>query len=694
MSCGGGKPNFRLLDSYVGWEAPSTDGLNLIGFRDPAGLRLEQDDPNAVNPADVTGRLFPARLVKGCGACEWFLLTPAKPVSGLLRRDACHLEWHPLWSRRVGAEIVDGVALAAWRGYLAFADRGAGSVQVWTRDGARRVAAIPIVEPGPITFTGKGELLITKSAETRIARYGLDGRFRGWWKAPLQGIPNRLAMDAQHRLWVVVISPENSWELWRAGDKDTAFAPASIRELQAAFPPTGIAAESDAGFCFDQPNDSGFESSTCFSWCGKSLDGCAIQPAPPPHRKVKGQLLTNALDSGIPRCRWHRIRLDADLPPLTSLEIAVATTEEIPAQGQGDPSRETGWTSFPAGAPHPMDWTVLTDSLDSLIDQPPGRFLYFRLRFTGNGIVTPVVRRARIDFPRVTSLEHLPEVYRENPQAEDFTERFLSLFDSSMEDLDRIIERYPALLDPTGVPQQLLPWLAGFFDIGLDPTWDEAKRRKILQAAPKLYRLRGTREGLQEAIEAVFGVTPAIEELSATGSWGAVGSPELIRCTQAKKTTPPPSVRRTARLGRVRLFGMKRVRFRVGRSSLGKAPLRSYGNPDQDPFAAGAYQFRLLLPPLPNDSKEERARLLNLINAQKPAHTVASVRVGGTGFLIGFSSAVGVDTVFTPLARPRLGATGNVRLNRNTILWHGAPAGSRGISVGRSSNVGIQTIAG
>src|SRR6202040_3442772 len=130
----------------------------------------------------------------------------------------------------------------------------------------------------------------------------------------------------------------------------------------------------------------------------------------------------------------------------------VATLEDLATVSQGDLSREPNWRNFPSGQPHPSDWTSPTvGSLDFLIDQPSGRYLFFRIRFTGDGSTTPVVRRVRIDFPRITSLDYLPAVYRENPKAENFTERFLSLFDASIADVDRVIERYPALLDSTGV---------------------------------------------------------------------------------------------------------------------------------------------------------------------------------------------------------------------------------------------------
>ena len=694
MSCAAGKPNFRLLDCYVGWDVPDKTNSRLEGYTDCAGVRLSLLDDAAVDPPKVSACIPPARLARGCGACEWFLVTPCPPESRLLHRDACHTKWREKWNEKFApVKLLDATCVATWRRFVAIGDRGAGRIYLFSQSAARLATQIAFENAVALAFTPRGEILAASGNSSQIARYGLDGGLRGVLTAKVAGTVNRIAVDSKLRVWLVTVAPDGAWLLWMGSLSDGQFSAAKIEDLQAAFPDSGVVAEAHEGFCLEGGEGG---SPGCYSWYGRCLDPKELTAVRPPARQTKGQLLTGALDSGIPRCRWHRVRLDADIPSGTALKISVATAEDANLLEQGDLSIDPGWQSFPAGVPHPSDWTsAASGSLDFLIQQPPGRYLYLRIRFTSSdGASTPVVRRVRLDFPRVTSIEHLPDVYRENPKAEEFTERFLSLFDSLIGDVDGIIKRYPALLDPAGVPDQLLPWLGNFFNIGFDPTWDANKRREILQNAPKLYRERGTPAGLRDAMQLIFGVSPAILESSATGVWGAIGDKRIIAAARCKPDQAPPSVRRTAKLRSVRLFGKTKVRFRLGSSPLCGASLRSYGNPDLDPFAEGSYRFSMLVPPLADASLQAKQRFLNLVEAQKPAHTVASVRFGGTGFLLGHWSAVGIDTGFVPLAAPILGASGNVRLGRMSVLWTRSGATATGTRVGMRSVVGIQTIAG
>jgi len=154
----------------------------------------------------------------------------------------------------------------------------------------------------------------------------------------------------------------------------------------------------------------------------------------------------------------------------------------------------------------------------------------------------------------------------------------------------------------------------------------------------------------------VFDVDPVIEELPIQRPWGAVGKVRLA--------------------AGARLFGPSRWRFRLDRSRLSQAPIRSYGNPDRDPFNALVWRFRVLVPLALNDQTRQRMQLL--IEAQKPAHTVASLHDRSGAFVLGPSISLGIDTAFRPFEPSVLSGNGpGIRLGRGSIL-SSAPAGAAG----------------
>lgn len=743
MTCSNLVPTFRLLDHLAGWDE-GTEAHDLpqkvVGLDDGEGLRLALLDPEAVSPSEIDPHIPPPRLAQGCGECEWYLVTPAPPASRLLRWDSCTCAWVAAgdgWCRATDVTVAP-VAVAAWRRRVAVSDPGAATVWVWSRGGRRLVAAIrldaldatcfdpactcggrPLSKdsrgahadwnerarggvPGPLAFTSRGELLVAvgRAGAWGVFRFGPAGERRGMLPRLPEGVVRRLAVSRDGAVWVV-LERRGALRLFRLGRDMSEFARADLEGLRKAFPESNLTAATPAGFCFERRDAGDIPVTCCFNWYGRPLCDDEITTPQLERYEKRGQLLTRAVDSGIPRCRWHRVRLEAELPPGTAVEVSVSTSEAEKPGVQGDPAQEQGWETFNAGVPHPGDWhKAPAGALDFLVQgQPPGRYLFVRLRLTGDGKTTPRVRRVRLDFQRATSLDLLPSVYRETPEAEDFTERFLSLFDSTISDLDAAIERYPALLDPGGVPEEVLPWLGSFLDVTFDRAWGPEQRRSILRAVPELYRRRGTVEGLSLAVKLVFGFDPVIQEAAAERMWGAVASSKTAvkedACAGEGQAEVESGCERSlgARVGEVRLFGRSSARFRVGRSGLGRAPLLSFGNPEDDPLNVGAYRFSVLAPPQGDSSELWRERLRRLVESQKPAHTVASVRVGGAGFVLGAWSAVGVDTSLTPLAAPVLGRGGNVRLRRMSVLWPGRREGRpEGVRVGQTAVVGMQTV--
>jgi phage tail-like protein len=667
VSCAAGIPRFRLLDPLVGWDEITPDGTKgLMELPDDGGLVLGLKNPGAVDPNAVSPYLPPARLARGCDPCQWFLVTPAPSrllVHGPCTGGDCSPPWVPVDDEPCSMnQLVDAVAIAVWRHFVAVSD--ADTLWIFGADGRRIMAAVPLHRPGPVAFTPHGEIVV--ATRRGIVRVALDGRILGVLPAPPPPHVVRIGVGRDCRVWVASEPRRGELLLWSAAFDDNTFRPETADVLAKAFPSLGIVVEGRRGFCIGADESS----LCCYSWYGRCLDG-DVESLPGPARETLGQLLTLAIDSGIARCVWHRVRVDAVIPVGTTLQISVATTEDPNDPPQGTSAGE--WAPFPAGVPHPNDWqNTEPGETDFLIRRLSGRYLYVRARLTGDGKATPILRRIRLDFPRLTSLDFLPLVYREEPEAEEFTERFLSIFDAVVEDADRLIERSPALLDPAGIPAEVLPWLGTFFDVVMERKWGVEQRRAILQAVPDLYMLRGTVEGLRRVIDAVFGVAAHIEELGPTRNWGATG--------------------RTSVVGAVRIFSRSAARLRLGTSRIGRTPLRSYGNPDRDPDSVHAFRIRVSAPSAGKYGAVDVAELRRLVEAQKPAHVMASIVRTSELPIVGARVSVEIDTILGSLQKPILGSSGNVRLRRASILWHGPYGRQPAMRLGRSLAVGLNTI--
>lgn len=666
MTCGMQVASFRLLDPIVGWDAADHKGLAGLGGDD--GITLLPLDPGAIGDDALAPYLPPPWIAPGCGPCEWFLAAPASSdlasrdlASRLLHLDGCAGEWREVWpvhcTPLIGADVV-ALAVSAQR--LALADRAAGRVLLATADGARIIADIPctnITRAGAVAlgFDACGALLAAVGTESFLRRFDLAGGSLAPFPARLPTGVLRVAGTPDGAVWVATVGKAIATShLWRAEQGDAAFTPATLHRLAGARVRNALISATDNIVCLPRTVADGQPVICCWSRFGGLVPPPVIHLASPRYQ-ASGQFLSLAIDSGVPRCVWHRVQLDADIPTGTQLLLAVATAEMADGTPQGENSPE--WRDFAAGVPHPLDWQEVTGGADVLIQQQPGRYLYVRLRLQSlDGLATPRVRRIRLDFPRATSIDLLPAIYRADPDAADFTARFLALFDASIDDLDSAIERAPALLDAGGVPDGVLPWLGSFLGLIFDPAWDAARSRAILRAIPELYRLRGTLTGLKLAFRLVFDLDPAIEERGPARPWAALG-----HCSW---------------LGGIRLFGRNRARARLGRSALGKTVLKSWGDPARDPLDALAWRVQLLLPPAAR--AYDMARLQALLDSQKPAHVIASLRIGGEGFLIGARSAIGIDTAFLPPPAPVLGRGDSVRLGRASVLRRGRRA-ARGL---------------
>ncbi len=123
---------------------------------------------------------------------------------------------------------------------------------------------------------------------------------------------------------------------------------------------------------------------------------------------------------------------------------------------------------------------------------------------------SPLVQNAGTNGQNERSrlLDYLPAVYMDD----EFMGQFLMIFQSILDPIEHTVDGIPFYFDPRFTPETLLPWLASWLGLALDPAWPLARRRELVRKAADLYRWRGTRRGLAEYLRIYTGCQPEITE--------------------------------------------------------------------------------------------------------------------------------------------------------------------------------------
>jgi phage tail-like protein len=108
----------------------------------------------------------------------------------------------------------------------------------------------------------------------------------------------------------------------------------------------------------------------------------------------------------------------------------------------------------------------------------------------------------------ISYLDYLPAVFRE----ERFAGDFLQAFQTMINGLQAEIEGVADYIDPVTARADFLPWLSGWVALTLRADWDDATRRSFLQQIVHLYRLRGTRAGMQRMLELYTGERVEVDD--------------------------------------------------------------------------------------------------------------------------------------------------------------------------------------
>jgi phage tail-like protein len=233
-----------------------------------------------------------------------------------------------------------------------------------------------------------------------------------------------------------------------------------------------------------------------------------IADSTPPAAGTKPASSGNAFDGHVPDCAWHRLLLDACIPPETSIQISsrAANSQEELARAiwQAEPAlylRRDG-----SELPYmPKSRTKDRGTWELLFQNARGRYLQLRLVLQGNERSTPRISALRAYYPRFSYLEHyLPATYREDRQSASFLDRYLANLEGFYTSIEDKIAAIQVLFDAYSAPPEMLDWLAGWFAVLLVPGWDEQRKRLFIRHAMDFFQYRGTIRGLQMALRLVL----------------------------------------------------------------------------------------------------------------------------------------------------------------------------------------------
>lgn len=340
--------------------------------------------------------------------------------------------------------------------------------------------------------------------------------------------------------------------------------------------------------------------------------------------------------------------LDVYVPPDEPIAISGLTTGvawTVPAAIRWvEPALGAVWLA-PGAALAWADWEQLTTAPARGTDR--GRYLWLRILLEGElahpdddeACATPSIRAVRLVRPRLSYLRYLPATFSRRdadaPTGSLFLERMLAMFERKLTEIESRYESVSRQLDPRVADPEWLQFIAGWFDLAMDPAVPIERRRRLVAEAHTLYETRGTPEGIRRYLEIVTGERPVIIEGFQTRPAAGL----VVGETRPLGTTP-----------------------------LGGSP----ATPN-----AGAHQFTLIVFVASEREREQlEAQVRALIDVLKPAHTVVDLRFVTPEARVGTQSTIGVDFVLGDDHVPAV-ALGNGVLGQDARLASGGGTENR-----------------
>jgi len=237
-------------------------------------------------------------------------------------------------------------------------------------------------------------------------------------------------------------------------------------------------------------------------------------------------LLHHIFDAGQPDALWHRIYLDAAIPPGCQLELSVRVYNTPGQRGSAPLIDQPApvWNSLPSELAYAESlaaqkvgvsglFEILLQRPDGPVRRLNGRYLQIQLHMTGNVHQSPRLHALRAYYPRFSYQDaYLPELYRQElsfdadnssgpANGADTRERLLAAFESILTPIEARVAAADQLSHPQATPAENLAWLGELLGAQLPPHWPQKRQRRLIQETGLIQQYKGTLAGLNLALD-------------------------------------------------------------------------------------------------------------------------------------------------------------------------------------------------
>lgn len=251
-------------------------------------------------------------------------------------------------------------------------------------------------------------------------------------------------------------------------------------------------------------------------WEDGTAYGCRYQPdaglVPAAEEDTGGMPRTAPIyfsvsfDCGETAGRWSRARLERTAPDGGSVVFSYLVSDSPYRKGGSEKTLDSYLADRTVPAAEKLRYFkenrsgYAVNPKDILLEQAAGRYLWFLLEFRETGAA---IGKLRIDLTDAGMTGYLPEWMRTAGNG-DFLNRFLMVFQSMFLDMQERINRFSSVFNPETAQGESLKWIGSWVGCP-EENLDEETRRSMIREGFSLYRMRGTKRGMLEALSLVLG---------------------------------------------------------------------------------------------------------------------------------------------------------------------------------------------